>query len=170
MRKLLPILLLLVGTGVGVGAGMFLRPEPEPVAETEEGAEIPPEAEHAPDAETDGAGSKGEATGMEYVKFNNQFVVPVVRDGNIGALVVLSLSLEVPEAQVDSVYAREPKLRDAFLQVLFDHANIGGFDGEFTAAGTLDVLRRALRETAQKSMSAAAINDVLITEIARQDY
>ena len=65
---------------------------------------------------------------MEYVKLSNQFVVPVVKGKTVVSLVVLSLSLEVPEGQKDAVFRREPKLRDSFLQVLFDHANIGGFD------------------------------------------
>ena len=52
---------------------------------------------------------------------------------------------------------------------MFDHANVGGFDGEFTNANNLDVLRNALRESAQKDMGEQ-ISDVLIVEIARQDY
>ena len=30
MKKLFPVLMLLLGTGAGVGAGVYLRPEPEP--------------------------------------------------------------------------------------------------------------------------------------------
>ena len=71
--------------------------------------------------------------------------------------------------QKEAVYAKEPKIRDSFLQVLFDHANIGGFDGAFTNANNLDVLRGALREIAQKDVGEQVI-DVLIAEIARQDY
>ena len=68
-----------------------------------------------------------------------------------------------------AIYSKEPKLRDSFLQVLFDHANIGGFDGAFTNANNLAVLRGALREVAQKDMGDQ-VTDVLIVEIARQDY
>ncbi|MFL4469477.1 hypothetical protein ACERZ8_06195 [Tateyamaria armeniaca] len=42
-------------------------------------------------------------------------------------------------------------------------------DGEFTNANNLDILRSALREVAQKDMGDQ-ISDVLIVEIARQDY
>ena len=159
MKKLLPILLLLLGSGAGVGAGIFLRPAPEPadeIAETE-----PAEVEEAPAAETNGP--------SEYVKMSNQFVVPVVDHDKVTALVVLSLSVEVSLGQKEAVYAKEPKIRDSFLQVLFDHANVGGFDGAFTNANNLDVLRGALREIAQKDVGDQVI-DVLIVEIARQDY
>ena len=100
---------------------------------------------------------------------SNQFVVPVVDHDKVTALVVLSLSIEVSLGQKEAVYAKEPKIRDSFLQVLFDHANIGGFDGAFTNANNLDVLRGALREIAQKDVGDQVI-DVLIVEIARQDY
>jgi hypothetical protein len=159
MKKLLPLVLLLIGSGAGVGAGMFLRPPPaDPIADGTETVSV--ETAHA---ETQGRDSR------EYVKMNNQFVVPVVDNGRVTALVVLSLSLEVPPGQKDAIYAKEPKLRDSFLQVMFDHANIGGFDGAFTNANNLDVLRGALREVAQKDMGDQ-ISDVLIVDIARQDY
>jgi flagellar FliL protein len=159
MKKLLPILLLLLGSGVGVGAGIFIRPAPEPadeIAETE-----PAEVEEVRTAETNGP--------SEYAKMSNQFVVPVVDHDKVTALVVLSLSVEVSLGQKEAVYAKEPKIRDSFLQVLFDHANVGGFDGAFTNANNLDVLRGALREIAQKDVGDQVI-DVLIVEIARQDY
>lgn len=159
MKKLLPLIFLLIGTGAGVGAGIFLRPPAtEPELTAEDGAKV--EAEKI---------EVEEPTDREYVKMNNQFVVPVVKRDQVQALVVLSLSVEVPAGQKDAIYAKEPKLRDSFLQVLFDHANIGGFDGAFTNANNLAVLRGALREVAQKDMGDQ-ITDVLIIEIARQDY
>ncbi|WP_415922547.1 flagellar basal body-associated protein FliL [Tateyamaria sp. SN6-1] len=160
MKKLLPLVLLFIGAGAGIGAGMFLRPEPElPLTEDAEDAEKVEVAQ----AEEDNLGAR------EYVKMSNQFVVPVIKDDRVKALVVMSLSVEVPEGQKDAIYSMEPKLRDSFLQVLFDHANIGGFDGAFTEANNLAVLRGALREIAQRDMGDQ-ISDVLIVEIARQDY
>lgn len=170
LKKILPLVLLLIGTGVGVGAGMVMRPAPEPPeqgATAEEGGHD----EAARDAEAEEPrGPDNPAPAMEYVKLNNQFVVPVVQDQVVVALVVLALSIEVPEGQKEAVFRREPKLRDSFLQVLFDHANIGGFDGAFTAANNLAVLRSALREAGQKDVGVDIIKDVLILEIARQDY
>jgi flagellar FliL protein len=83
-------------------------------------------------------------------------------------MVVLSLSLEVAPGHTEDVYSREPKIRDAFLQVLFDHANSGGFRGSFTDGSNLVVLRRALQEKAV-AVLGDIVTDVLITEIARQD-
>jgi hypothetical protein len=104
----------------------------------------------------------------EYVKLSNQFVVPIMGSQRVEALVVASLSVEVVSGTTQTVYLREPKLRDVFLQVLFDHANIGGFEGPFTAGDRMDILRSALLDAA-RSVLGPDVKDVLITEIARQD-
>ena len=152
MRKLLPILLAILGLGAGAGAGLTLRPAPDPAMEEEAAAEHAEEPEVPP----------------EYVKLNNQFVVPVVEDGRVAAMVILSLSLEVTAGSTEAIFQREPKLRDIFLQVLFDHANAGGFNGSFTDGTNLVILRRALLETATAEMGDM-VKDVLIIDIVRQD-
>lgn len=168
LGKLLPIVLLIIGIGAGVGAGLVLQP-----AQTQEPrlAENPcGDVKLAKPGAQDGNGHGAEPAGpeKEYVKLNNQFVVPVVNGDKVESLVVLSLSVEVSSGRSDDVYSREPKLRDAFLQVLFDHANMGGFRGAFTNANNMDVLRRALQETARK-VADDLIRDVLIVDINRQD-
>lgn len=165
--KILPILFALIGLGGGVGAGLLLRPA---VEKGGEGA-TPAVEGHAPDSEGGGpaATEEGHVEGApEYVKMNNQFVIPVVKDGRVDSMVVLSLSLEVAAGSTEAVYQREPKLRDAFLQVLFDHANVGGFSGSFTDGSNLVVLRTSLKEAAALVLGSVVTN-VLITDIARQD-
>ncbi|NHB76672.1 flagellar basal body-associated FliL family protein [Rhodobacter calidifons] len=165
--KILPVLLALIGLGGGVGAGLLLRPSSEDAehAATGEGAD------HVSDEQADdhSANSEGQVEGAaEYVKMNNQFVVPVVKNGRVASMVVLSLSLEVAPGNTEAVYQREPKLRDAFLQVLFDHANVGGFSGSFTDGSNLVVLRNTLKEAAVLVLGGVVTN-ILITDIARQD-
>lgn len=104
----------------------------------------------------------------EFVKLNNQFIVPVLRDGKINSLVVLSLSVETPAGQSEFIYAQEPRLRDAFLQVLFDYANSGGFDGEFTNGNNMNTLRDELLMSGKKLLGEDIIS-LLITDIGRQD-
>jgi len=170
MGKIIPIILALVAAGAGAAAGLYLRP-PADVEPAECDAGHPagdcagPAVENGEHAVSEVA--EGEAK-FDYVRMNNQFVVPVVADADVTALVILSLSLEVPLGQSEAVYAQEPKLRDRLLRALFDHANAGGFDGEFTGAGQLDGLRRALRESAA-AVLGASVSDVLITDIVRQD-
>lgn len=142
----LPIILVVFGLAMGVGGGIFLRPT----------------AEHS-DAEAVEAPIL-----TEFLKLNNQFVVPVVEHGRVTSMVIMSLSLEVTIGATESIYAREPKLRDAMLQVMFDHANAGGFNGVFTDGANLVFLRKALLEVSQKIIGNE-VRDVLISDISRQD-
>lgn len=187
MKKLLlPLILLLLGVGGGVGAGIFLTPPQVEeamaagpcgeVSVTEVAAEHPVAdaegADHAVAEEGAEAGAEpvdaGAATGFEYVRMNNQFVVPVVEGGAVKSMVVLTISVEVTSGTQDEVFSYEPKMRDVFLQVLFDHANGGGFDGQFTSAENMRGLRRALRLAGQEAVGEQ-VHDVLITDIVRQD-
>ncbi|MFX0542055.1 flagellar basal body-associated FliL family protein [Roseovarius sp. S4756] len=172
MKKLLPLVFMLVGIGGGVGAGLALRPNaPPPHAEASAS-----DSEHAPAEQTEAAGDTRHAaadrrhggTGdVDYVKLNNQFVVPVVDRDRVEAMMVMSLSLEMAQGQADAVYQHELKLRDSFLQVMFDHANMGGFAGVFTDTAKLDTLRNGLTDVAN-GILGESVKSVLITDFARQ--
>lgn len=159
-RFLLPLVLAIVGIGAGVGAGLAMRPGAN---ETEQAA---------PGAETGSGGAERpspDATGnRDYVKLNDQFIVPIIHDTQLDSMMIVSLGLEIDEGTRENIYAIEPKLRDILLQVMFDHANMGGFNGVFTQADTLDVLRRALTDAARQ-ITGPVLHKVLIRDIARQD-
>ena len=149
MRKILPVLLGLAGLAIGSGAGFALKPA-------------------GPDTGTHASEVPAVTLPLEYAKLPNQFVVPIVENGRITSMVVLSLSIEIEQGMTEQVFAVEPKLRDGMLQALFDHANTGGFRGSFTDAANLVQLRSALLEVARKVLQDKA-SDVLITDIIRQD-
>lgn len=183
MKKLLPVILALLGLAIGTGLGVFLKPHPVP----DQIASVTQKDEHStqsgdtnsahdtaakPEAETPVRRSDNpqeeQNSAYEYVKLNNQFVVPVVKGTKIAALVVMSLSIEVTIGQKEVVFSREPKLRDTFLQVLFNHANAGGFDGAFTSGEKMGDLRGSLFQAAVKILGPIA-TDVLVIDIVRQD-
>lgn len=166
MGKILPIILALIGLGGGVGAGIMLRPESAEMVSIDPCGDMTmgTEAKHTPATDAE---PKPDET-AEFVKLNNQFVVPVVAKDRVSSLVVMSLSLEVDTGSQETVFQREPKIRDAFLQVLFDHANTGGFDGAFTSGGNMGVLRSALKEAAT-GVLGGIVRDVLIIDVVRQD-
>lgn len=198
LRKLIPVLLGLVALLGGGAAGWMLRPAPPAAADAghteaadaraaaSEGAaapdaghapvesshEAPPDAHAAPaEAPTaDGHGGAAPAApgGKEYVKLNNQFVVPLIDGGRVASMVILGLSLEVTAGSKDRVYAVEPKLRDLYLRVMFDHANAGGFAGTFTDRSRLDALRATLAEVS-RPLLGDSLSEVLIEDIVRQD-
>ncbi len=166
MKKLVPLVMLLIGTGAGVGAGLYLRPA--------EVAEAPIQEKADTDATEKKTASESSGdipiAGKEYVKLSNQFVVPIVKKDRISSMIVMTLSVETSEGRGQDVYDVEPKIRDAFLEVLFDHATIGGFDGAFLDNDNLNVVRGELKKAALKNFGPDLISDVLIFEIARQDY
>lgn len=164
MGKILPVLMALIGVGAGVGAGIMLKPAPD---ETTEIATDSDDGHAETSKEADAHGEDGGGT-TEYVKMHNQFVIPVVEDGKVVALVVLSLSIEVIAGGKEATFQMEPKLRDAFNQVLFDHANAGGFMGVFTNSSNMVVLHDSLYEIARKTAGPVVVG-VLIADIIRQD-
>lgn len=166
MGKILPLLLIIFGIAGGGGAGFFLRPAPEPLAEDEVASgESGVEVDEKPKPKTDADGTEIEPA---FVKLNNQFVVPVVSGENISALVVLSLTLETTPESTEMLYGLEPKIRDAALRELFNHAYAGGFDGQFTSPEKLDQLRSRLVD-AVNQVASNVVEDVLIIDIIRQD-
>jgi flagellar FliL protein len=181
-RLILPVVLLILGLAAGVGAGLLLKPE-APVEEVLADG-MPAEdcvtgttgldddgltaATGLPRTNRDVEGVRQLSSDPQYVRLPNQFIVPVLRDGSVVFLVIVALSIEVPSGQSDAVLAHEPRLRDVFLQVLFDHANTGGFDGDFTSASQMRTLRNGLRVAARDALGDA-ITDVLIVNLVRQD-
>lgn len=159
MKKLLiPIILALVGLAGGLFAGHSMKPAPE---EPEDGAEA---AEAAPEPEPE----VSPAALSEYVKLDRQFIVPVIVDEKVNALMVITMAIEVAEGGPDPVFAQEPKLRDEFLRVLFLHAQSGGFSGAFTEPRVMEDLRASLTSSA-RSILGSNVKAVLLTNIVRQD-
>ena len=183
MKKLLlPLILGLIGLGGGLAAGHFGAAPPE---EAHAAAGEPVEAaagagDHAGDAHAAPAMTEAEAhpdappppfdpeLKRDYAKLDRQFVAPIVEGDKVVALILVTLSLEVDPGMSTEVFAREPKLRDRFLQVLFRHAQSGAFDGVFTSGPVMQDLRGSLLEAAQ-SVMGPVVHAVLVTDILRQD-
>lgn len=160
MRRFLPYLIALFGLAAGTVTGHFLRPVAEPAAEGTapvdaalgSPAPVPPREDKAGD----------------FVRLNNQFIVPLVEGGRIAGMVVLTLTVEVVPGATQLVFDNEPRLRDALLRALFEHANAGGFAANYTRPSAMAALRTALVETA-RGVLGASLRDVLILDVLRQD-
>lgn len=171
MKKfLIPVILTILGAGAGLGAGYVLGPKaPEQAAQTEEGTSAQtPENQTENAAEIPNDNHLLPSDNANYFKIQNQFIVPIIHHGKMTGMVLMSLAIEADPSLRDTIFKHEPKLRDAFLRVMFDHANIGGFDGNFTESGPMQLLDESLLRVAQ-GMIGNGIRDVLILEIARQE-
>ncbi|MBM3605204.1 MAG: hypothetical protein FJX25_10760 [Alphaproteobacteria bacterium] len=146
------------------------EPAHEPAADKEHGSAHGEEADkgHA-DAAADGHGSSDHAAPNEtaFFTFPSQFFVPLVRQGDMRSMMILTLTLQTNGASRDALYKKEHALRDAMLRQLMIYANTGGFDGNYTADRKLAVLREQLL-TAVKGVTELPVEAVLIEDIAMQ--
>ncbi len=152
MARLLPLVIAVVALIAGLGAGLWLRPNEA----VEEAAHDPlPEVEPAP-------------PGAVVLQLPNSFLVPLVSEGKVRAIVVVGLALQLlPDHTID-LKRDEARLRAVFLPVLFDYANLGGFDQNLTSTENLLRLRRLLRD-AVRGEFGRVVHDVLIIDLLRQD-
>lgn len=164
MGKLVSMIVVAAGLAGGIATGLWLRPPPVPCEMTSD----PDCAEEAKKKDAAAQERRHADTPPEFVELNRQFVVPLLREGRVAALVITSLAAEVDAGMSEAVHTLEPKLRDAFLQVLFVHAHSGGFDGDFTAQRSLEDLKARLMEQAE-GIVGPGLRNVLVTEIVRQD-
>lgn len=163
LKKLLPLISLVLGLAGGGAAAIFLAPQAaDPlVSESTETAEA-----HTEEPSDDG--HETEAGNTEIVKLPNQFVVPVILNNRVRAMVILAVALEVEAGLGDQVRTLEPKLRDTFLAELFNLAALDGFKDELISRKTLDLVKRALTERSKEVLGLEHVT-VLITDMARQD-
>ncbi|WP_207101789.1 hypothetical protein [Paracoccus shandongensis] len=196
MKKILMLLVPVVALFAGVAAGEMLRPasdvagqaEAEAPAEGHGGADAAePGADHAAEEASDhaapapaedhaaasadhgggGHGGEGPVPAEGWFTFPSQFFVPLMRNGDMGAVMILTLTIETPGADLQAMEQQEHRLRDALLRELLIHANTGGFDGNFTSEARLAPLRERLQKAAQASTDLT-VKAVLIEDIARQ--
>lgn len=179
MQRILAVLIVLAGVAGGLGLGAVLRPgQPAagmgadgaaggPLEGAVGGARPPAHAAQAPAAEAANAGPL-ESGDRDYVKLARQLVVPVVEEGETQALMLFELALDVPRSMTERAYAAEPRLRDAFLQVLMEMSYTGAFSRTYTDERVVAELRDKLRSTARRQLGGA-VSDILILDILRQE-
>lgn len=197
MLKYLTLLLQLLAVVGGAAGGLWLKSatapaaeparaqdEAKPAADDHESAEGK-KAEAKPkavDAKTEGkragdkkagghGGGHGEAeadAAYGFMKFSRQFVVPVIGDDGVRALVLLDINIEVPPAVTEFVYTQEPKLRDALLASLLQLSNSGAFDEHILERANMELVRSELLRAARSVIGEDAQN-ILILNIARQE-
>ena len=173
MKKIvLPVLLAILGFVGGAGAGWWMKPPAEEPQRCvgPEGEELVGEIcdEILADEEEDAdPGASAGAEDSEFMTLDRQFIVPVVSEDRVASMMVLTLSIEVAPGAVEDVFQQEPKLRDALLRALFEHAYTGGFGGDFTNERVMRELRRNLLIAARSVMGEDA-RDVLVADIIKQ--
>jgi hypothetical protein len=180
MKKILFPLLMIVFVAGGAVAGDFVKnlggdPSDFAVDKTKKEATKHGKSqkkdghEKTSKAKKGGHGEEASASGKtSYLKFDRQFVVPVMTRGKIDALVIMNLNLELDSNAPGNAYTLEPKLRDAITRELLGLSNDGVFGKDLTSAESYETLRRTLL-LASKTVIPDGVRDILILDIARQE-
>ncbi len=169
IKKIIPIALPVLALVGGAFGGDMLR---APASQAEPAAEAAAEDGHDATLADDGHGGDdpsggGESTEAAWFQFPTQFFVPLMRQGDLRDVMILTVTLQTESASLDALSKKEHTLRDALLRQLMIHANTGGFDGNFTADRNLVTLREGLLQAA-KTATDVPVTAVLIEDIARQ--
>ena len=172
MQKIIALVIVLFGVGGGLALGLALRPGgaaqgPDGAAEEHGAAESTADG-HGGGGESE-AGHDGEITGeRDYVKLGRQIIIPIVKGGKTEALILFDLALDVPSTMIERVHAAKPRLRDAFLRVLFAMSYTGAFSSTYTDERIVEELRQKLRAAARRLLGDE-VAEVLILDIMRQE-
>ncbi len=168
LQKLLPVIVIIVAGAVGGGGGFFAKSMlsgGDKEAAHEEG-----EDSHGKEKKKKSGGhGEEEAGSTSYMKFSRQFVVPVVRRGKPKSMVILDINIEVDNSQNESVYALEPRLRDALLTRLLALAGEDMLPQMLEDVEKMELMKAALLETSRDIMGDAALN-ILILDLGIQNY
>lgn len=173
MKKILPLMLPVMALAAGIAGGAMMRPaEISAVAAEHAGPSSTAEdatstAAETPHPEASNAEISGGGSGEAWFTFPSQFFVPMMRNGDMGAIMILTLSIETGSDALEAMKQQEHRLRDALLRQLMIHANSGGFDGNFTSEPSMRVLRDRL-SSAARAATSLPVRQVLIEDIARQ--
>lgn len=173
MKLIITSVVAIIFVALGTLAGVMLKPTVEVAASTpSEASEGDYPAEKAADKKntkkkSDGydSGSSGDSV---YYKFSREFVVPIMRGGQVESLVILHISLETDESTSDDLFSEEPKLRDNIMTTLIEISNDGRTLIELTDVSNYETMRSMILMNLQSAISDG-IKNVLIVDVAKQD-
>lgn len=167
MKNIISAVLMIAFVAIGVVAADFLKPAPAGLAEaghTDEHGSDAVGDDHKDGHEDYGAAPRD---GYYYYDFGRQFVVPVMQNGKVGALVILDINLELDQGDADGMFSMEPKFRDALMRELLALSNEGLFTGQMTDPDRYETIQKSLLRAARTVKDE--VRNVLILDIARQD-
>lgn len=107
-------------------------------------------------------------SGGSYYKFSREFVVPIMRGGQVTSLIILHINLETDSSTADKLFADEPKLRDNIMTTLIGLSNDGVTLEQPTEIQNYETIRASILTNLQESIDEGIYN-VLIVDMAKQN-
>lgn len=116
----------------------------------------------------DSHGKKPGSGDSAYYKFSREFVVPIMRGGQVNSLVILHISLETDSATSERLFSEEPKLRDNIMTTLIGLSNDGRTLEQPTDINNYETIRSMILMNLKDSIDDG-IQNVLIVDMAKQN-
>lgn len=116
----------------------------------------------------DGHGKKESSGNSSYYKFSREFVVPIMRSGQVTSLVILHISLETDSSTAEKLFSEEPKLRDNIMTTLIGLSNDGRTLERPTDINNYETIRSMILMNLKDSIDDG-IKNVLIVDMAKQN-
>ncbi|MCR9270631.1 MAG: hypothetical protein NXH72_11625 [Hyphomonadaceae bacterium] len=178
MKLIITSVVAIIFIALGSFAGVVLKSPSEAVAaSTVEAASDKDEAakkdakkddhsDKTDDAKTDvKASSSGDSN---FYKFSREFVVPIMREGQVTSLVILHISVEHDPSISDKMFSEDPKLRDNIMTTLITLSNDGRTLERPTEINNYETIRAMVLMNLRDAISDK-IKNVLIIDMAKQD-
>lgn len=174
MKLVITSVVAIIFIALGSFAGVMFKPAAEVSASTpHSNAEA---GDYAGDKKDDhGGDKKGEkydkaasSGDSAYYKFSREFVVPIMRGGQVKSLVILHISLETEPSISEQLFTEEPKLRDNIMTTLIGLSNDGRTLEELTNVNNYETIRAMVLMNLNDAISDK-IKNVLIVDVAKQD-
>ena len=177
MKLIITSVIAIIFVALGSIAGVALKPAVEVAASTTGESGDKAEGDYAADKKAsdkkdakkgDGYDSGSSSGDSAYYKFSREFVIPIMRGGQVRSLVILHISLETDESTADDLFSEEPKLRDNIMTTLIALSNDGRTLEELTNVNNYETIRAMILMNLQDAISDG-IRNVLIVDVAKQD-
>ncbi len=171
MKKILPLVIILIAGLLGGGGGYFFKTSSSPSDSKEsvdEEHDDPEKKKKKKKAKGHGSPDKENET-VSYMKFSRQFVVPVVRNGVPQVMMIFSITIAVEPSFSENAYLYEPRLRDAILATLLQLGSKGELTVITENTEMMASAKSALLDTAISIIGDGA-REVLILDIGVQKY
>ena len=182
MKQLVPLAVAAVFIAGGGAGALFLKGG---LGGTAEASSASDGGGHGESAKSDGHGAKaekgghGEAKGghggdaaasgeITYYRFSREFVIPIIENGKVDALVILNLNLEVDSALSQQLFSMEPKLRDNIMTTLIKLSADDRTLHSITDVENYETLRSMILTNLQSAVPHG-IENVLILDMAKQE-
>ncbi len=103
-----------------------------------------------------------------YFKFTREFIVPLMKEGQVDALIIININLEADPSLSQTLFSLEPKLRDNIMTTLIGLSNDGVTFETMTDVDSYETLRSTILMNLQ-TVVATGVENVLILDMAKQD-